>query len=254
MMFKRLFTIGLAVAITLLIVSSAMADLSFIGGNITGITAMNPTQNLQTTAGGPITGTQNLTGGDSMSFATTGMTGIVADNQYLNRATLGSIGKAFAGRQATASDSIATSHAAGLQNAAGSTTIGTSDYATLAGNGGNIRFDSSNPIASLTIGAGLTGFSQNTTHAALATGTSMTQNQSTTALINSPANGGVLSLIATGNAAGIVGFGNTINSLTARDQDFSGNLLGNIGIYNGQMMDSDAVTMQALHEIGTITP
>ena len=253
-MFKKLGMIGLAVAITLTVVSSAMADLSFQGGNITGITTMNPIQNLVTAATGPITGTQNLADSDVMRFTTTGMIGIVADNQYLNRATLGSINKTFAGRQATASTTDTTSHCAGLQNAAGSTTIGTNDYATLVGHGGNIRLDSSTPGASLTIGD--TGFSQNTTHAAPATGSWMRQNQNTTALITSPAAAGVLTLVATGNSAGKVGFGNSIYSLTARDQDFSGNLAGNIGIYNGQMVDSDVIDVQALHEIGTqvVTP
>lgn len=252
-MFKKLGMIGLAVAITLTVVSSAMADLSFQGGNITGITTMNPIQNLVTAATGPITGTQNLADSDVMRFTTTGMIGIVADNQYLNRATLGSINKTFAGRQATASTTDTTSHCAGLQNAAGSTTIGTNDYATLVGHGGNIRLDSSTPGASLKIA----GFSQNTTHAApTTTGSSMTQNQNTTALITSPAAAGVLTLVTTGNAAGIVGFGNSIYSLTARDQDFSGNLDGNIGIYNGQMFDSDVIDMQASHVIGTqvVTP
>jgi len=250
-MFKRLFTIGLVAAIALLGASQASADLSFQGGNVTGITVMTPAQRLVT--GGTITGTQNLAAADAITFRTAAMIGIVADNQYLTRGSGGTIGKGFAGRQATASFTPGTSHCAGLQNVAGSTTIGTNDYATLVGNGGNIRLDSSTPGASLTFN-GATGLSQSTIHDVPITGTSMTQNQNTTALITSPAAAGVLTLVATGDAAGIVGFGNTINSLTARDQDFSGNLLGNIGIYNGQMMDSDAVTMQALHEIGTITP
>ena len=252
-MFKKLGMIGLAVAITLTVVSSAMADLSFKGGHITGITDMNPIQSLKTATAGQIIGTQELTDDDKMSFATEAMTGIVADNQYLNRVTRGSINKTFAGRQATASTNDTTSHCAGLQNAGGSTTIGTNDYATLVGHGGNIRFDSSTPGASLKIA----GFSQNTTHAApTTTGSSMTQNQNTTALITSPADDDALTLVTTGNAAGIVGFGNSIYSLTARDQDFSGNLDGNIGIYNGQMFDSDVIDMQASHVIGTqvVTP
>ena len=257
-MFKKLGMIGLAIAITLLIVSSAMADLSFVGGNITGRTQMDPTQSLVTAAIGPITGNQQLVGGNLMDLATDTMTGIVADNQYLNRATAGSINKAFAGRQATASFTTGTSHCAGLQNVAGSTTIGTNDYATLVGNGGNIRFNSDFPVldvnntsASITFGT----LSQSTVHNTLALGTSMAQNQNTTAVINSPGNAGAaLTLVATGDAAGVVGFGNTINSLTARNQEFSGNLVGNVGLYNGQMTDSDLIGMSMATEIGTITP
>jgi len=252
-MFKRLFAIGLVAAIALLGASQASADLSFQGGNVTGRTTMRPVQDLTTAA--TISGTQTLNVGaaDLMSFGTSAMIGIVADNQYLNRASVGTIGKGFAMRQATASDSVATSHCAGLQNAAGSTTIGTSDYATLVGNGGNIRFDSNTPGASLTFAAN-TGLSQNTIHAALATGTSMTQRQNTTALLTSPATGAALTLVATGDAAGVVGFGNTINSATDRNQEFSGNLVGNVGLYNGQMADSDLIDMFMDTEIGTITP
>jgi len=229
--------------------SSALADLSFLGGNMTGQTTVNPTQNLQILPG-RIIGTQGLTNGDLMSLATTGMTGIVAGNQYLTRSVSGNIGKSILDRQVTSGTTAQASHSAGLQNTAATFMISSSDMVELRGNGGNIRFDSARGAdPSITFNT----FNQETNHAAPATGPSMTQRDNITATILSPGTAAApLSLVATGNASGRVAFASSIVGQTARDQELSGLLAGGAGIYNGQMADSSFISMESYTEMGTI--
>ena len=230
--------------------SSALADLSFLGGNMTGQTRVNPTQNLKITPPGWIIGTQGLTGGDLMSLATTGMTGIVAGNQYLTRSVSGTIGKTISERQVTSVTTAQASHSAGLQNTAANFMVSSADLLELRGNGGNIRFDSARGAdPSITFNT----FNQETSHAAPATGPSMTQRDNITATILSPGTAATpLSLVATGNASGRVAFASSITGQTARDQELSGLLAGGAGIYNGQMADSSFISMESYTEIGTI--
>ena len=113
-MVKKLGSIGLSIAIALL-ASPAMADLSFWGGNMTGTTNIEPTQELTIGLTGIHNGTQGLTSGNAIGFATTSMSGLVADNQYLTRSVSGTIGKTISDRQVTSANSTQTGTSAGYR-------------------------------------------------------------------------------------------------------------------------------------------
>lgn len=251
-MVKKLGSIGLSIVIALL-ASPAMADLSFWGGNMTGTTRINPTQKLTIGPTGIHNGTQGLTSGDSIGFATTPMSGLVADNQYLTRSVSGTIGKTISDRQVTSANSTQTKTSGGIQETMAAFTVASSDVATLLGNGGNIRFDSGQGANPNVI---FSAFEQKTTHDVPTNGTSMSQKDNYTAGITSPGNGvgNPLTFIATGGGNGAVGFGSSIGGETFRKQVFKAMLPGGVGNYEGFQQDSGLLKIDSLTTAGTIVP
>lgn len=252
-MVKKLGSMGLGIVIALL-ASSAMADLSFWGGDMTGTTNIESTQNLTIDA---LTGIQNgiqgLTGGNSLGFATTPMSALVADNQYLTRSVSGTIGKTISDRQVTGASNIKTGISAGLQETMATFTVASSDVASLLGNGGNIRFDSEQGASpNLTFNL----FKQETVHDIPTNGTSMSQSDNYSAGITSPgydANN-ALTFMAAGGGNGLVGFGSSIGGETLRQQTFDATLWGGVGTYKGFQQDAGLLKIDSLTTVGTIAP
>lgn len=252
-MFKRVgIAVGIGAAIILLVATTLMAEVSFWGGAITGGITLRPTQTLAVPPAGPITATQGLTPGDILSIRTTGMTGIVADAGSLTRRATGTIGKAFSQRQAITAITLPTSSAAGIQQTVGSVTVGSSDWANLAGNRGNIRLDTARGAdPSLTF----TAFTQTAVHDVPAVGPSMAQATGITSALASPATAAQpLSLIGAGEGGGAAGFGGSVASDISRGQEFGSLLAGGVGIYGGEQETQDVVIMESTMEVGTVEP
>lgn len=231
--------------------SSARADLKFYGGDMTGRIVIRPAQNLQINPAGDIIGIQGLAGGDLISLATTEMSGVVSNNQYLRRVVSGEIGKTILNRQVTAGSSNTAYRAAGIQNMGATITVKSSDLVDLRGNTGAIMFDSAGGAdPSITFNT----FDQRTTHAAPATGSMIAQMDNITAVIRSPGTSASnpMSLVATGDAGGRVAFASSIDVRTAKSQEHSASLAGSAGLCNGETVSKGFIIMESYTEMGTI--
>lgn len=258
-MFKRLGMIGLAVAITLAVASSAMADLKFYGGDMVGNIVIRPDQGLQVISGAPggsAIGDQGLTDADSMTIATSSMYGVAADNEFLFRNVSGLLGKDISERQVTAAHNKQDTYcldafykSSGLQTTVGSFAVASSDKVQLNGNLGNIQFDAQGADPTLVFNE----VSQITTDTGPTVGPSMTQTNNVTATLASPgaAANTPLSMITTGNATGLVTITSGIGTSTLQNQEFSSLLKDCQGLYNGQMMKKDTIDMGSTTMMGT---
>lgn len=253
-MLKKLGTIGLVVVIALLIVSSAVADLKFYGGDMVSNVFIQPTQNLVVEDLKAV-GTQGLTDGDQMDIVTTDMYAVAADNQFLTRDVKGILGKSILDRQVTAAHNENIYKSSGLQTTAGEFMVKSFDSVTLMGKQGNIQFDAAGANPTLTFNK----LSQENLYEvpadpAIPADPSMTQTSDVTAVLASPGESPEkpLSLITTGNAAGLVTIGSIIASSTLQEQEFSALLPGCAGAYNGQMQKADTINMSSVTQMGTM--
>lgn len=92
-MIRKLSVIGIAVMVTVWAASSAMAEITFWGGDMTNTIIIRPTGGLNIPVGGPIVADQGLTIGDSISIITTSDTGYVSSTSQLHRDVSGTIGR-----------------------------------------------------------------------------------------------------------------------------------------------------------------
>lgn len=263
-MIKKLSLIGVAVMIGLLAASSAMADILFYGGDMTGTMTINPTASLNIPVGGPIVGSQGLTAADVISFATTTCTGTVTGASQLHRSVSGTIGSLGNVGTDTNPIMVPSTTTDGLQFIAANDPavgISTGRHQTITGiyvqstdrldtMTGGITFGSNSGWdPAVTVAAG--GFTQALTADTPGANPAaqMTQANATTYVLTSPGVAGTpLFTQSAGTGSGTMGFTAAIQASTFQQQEFSDLIVGSVGMFDGFQSTTGRVNI-----IGSIT-